>query len=74
MKKRIKTAVTILAFVFALISSYLLVKLRTYTTYGHLQSYKNKGETESADLKYLQYADGMLKYGRDGIAYINKKV
>ena len=29
-KKRIKTAVTILAFVFALISSYLLVKLQTY--------------------------------------------
>ena len=31
-KKRIKTAVTILAFVFALISSYLLVKLQTYTS------------------------------------------
>ena len=30
-KKRIKTTVTILAFVFALISSYLLVKLQTYT-------------------------------------------
>ena len=71
-KKRIKTAVTILAFVFALISSYLLVKLQTYTSLQTLQSYKNK-ETESSDLKYLQYADGMLKYGRDGIAYINKK-
>ena len=71
-KKRIKTAVTILAFVFALISSYLLVKLQTYTSLRTLQSYKNK-ETESSDLKYLQYADGMLKYGRDGIAYINKK-
>ena len=32
-KKRIKTAVTILAFVFALISSYLLVKLQTYTSF-----------------------------------------
>lgn len=71
-KKRIKTAATILAFVFALISSYLLVELQTYTNLRTLQSYKNK-ETESADLKYLQYADGMLKYGRDGIAYINKK-
>ena len=71
-KKRIKTTVTILAFVFALISSYLLVKLQTYTSLRTLQSYKNK-ETESSDLKYLQYADGMLKYGRDGIAYINKK-
>lgn len=71
-KKRIKTVVTILAFVFALISSYLLVKLQTYTSLRTLQSYKNK-ETESSDLKYLQYADGMLKYGRDGIAYINKK-
>lgn len=71
-KKRIKTAATVLAFVFALISSYLLVELQTYTNLRTLQSYKNK-ETESADLKYLQYADGMLKYGRDGIAYINKK-
>ena len=71
-KKRIKTAATILAFVFALISSYLLVELQTYTSLRTLQSYKNK-ETESSDLKYLQYADGMLKYGRDGIAYINKK-
>lgn len=61
-----------MAFVFALISSYLLVKLQTYTSLRTLQSYKNK-ETESSDLKYLQYADGMLKYGRDGIAYINKK-
>ena len=65
-KKRIKTAATILAFVFALISSYLLVKLQTYTSLRTLQSYKNK-ETESSDLKYLQYADGMLKYGRDGM-------
>ena len=48
-KKRIKTAVTILAFVFALISSYLLVKLQTYTSLRTLQSYKNK-ETESSDL------------------------
>ena len=39
-KKRIKTAVTILAFVFALISSYLLVKLQTYTSLRTLQSYK----------------------------------
>lgn len=48
------------------------MKLQTYTSLRTLQSYKNK-ETESSDLKYLQYADGMLKYGRDGIAYINKK-
>ncbi len=41
-KKRIKTAATILAFVFALISSYLLVKLQTYTSLRTLQSYKNK--------------------------------
>lgn len=41
-KKRIKTAVTILAFVFALISSYLLVKLRHIQAYGLCQSYKNK--------------------------------
>ena len=40
-KKRIKTAATILAFVFALISSYLLVKLQTYTSLRTLQSYKN---------------------------------
>ena len=51
-KKRIKTAATVLAFVFALISSYLLVELQTYTNLRTLQSYKNK-ETESADLKYL---------------------
>lgn len=49
-KKRIKTAVTILAFVFALISSYLLVKLQTYTSLRTLQSYKNK-ETESSDFE-----------------------
>ena len=41
-KKRIKTTVTILAFAFALISSYLLVKLQTYTSLRTLQSYKNK--------------------------------
>ncbi len=72
-KKRIKTTVTIFGVCVCTDHNYLLVKLQTYTSLQTLQSYKNK-ETESSDLKYLQYADGMLKYGRDGIAYINKKV
>jgi len=71
-KEKIKTALMILTFVFALISSYLLVELQTYKNVRTLQSYKNEG-TEENELNYLQYADGMLKYGRDGIAYINKK-
>ena len=55
-KKRIKTTVTILAFVFALISSYLLVKLQTYRSFQTLLSFTNK-ETDSSDLQYLQYGD-----------------
>ena len=45
-KKRIKTAVTILAFVFALISSYLLVKLQTYTAYGLFKAIKIKRQNQ----------------------------
>lgn len=45
-KKRIKTAVTILAFVFALISSYLLVKLQTIQAYGLCKAIKIKRQNQ----------------------------
>lgn len=70
LEKKIQVIWTVLAIVFALVSSYLLVEMQTYTKMRTIQIHKN---TSTDDVHYLQYADGVLKYSRDGIAYLDKK-
>lgn len=66
-KKVILTVVTLLA---AVVSTYLLVEMQTYSKMRPLESYGSKGTDNSS---YQQFADGVLKYSRDGIAYLNRK-
>lgn len=52
------------------IGSYLLVKNQSYTAVGQAASYA--GETEDTN-QYAQFADGIVRYSRDGIVFLNNK-
>lgn len=49
---------------------YLLVNLQTYTGVRILETYSVSGASGS---EYEQFADGVLKYSRDGISYLNRE-
>lgn len=68
-KKRWKKTALIVAVVAALaVGVYLLINLQTYTSARALDTYTVSGASGSA---YEQFADGVLKYSRDGISYLN---
>lgn len=68
-KKRWKKSALIAAGVVALaVGVYLLINLQTYTSARALDTYTVSGASGSA---YEQFADGVLKYSRDGISYLN---
>lgn len=69
-KKRWKKTALIVAVVAALaVGVYLLINLQTYTSARALDTYTVSGASGSA---YEQFADGVLKYSRDGISYLNQ--
>lgn len=65
-KQVILVTVTLLA---AVVSTYLLVEMQTYTKMRIIQSYGSAGLDNSS---YMQFSNGVLKYSRDGIAFLNK--
>lgn len=69
-KKRWKKTALIATVVVALaVGVYLLINLQTYTSARALDTYTVSGASGSA---YEQFADGVLKYSRDGISYLNQ--
>ena len=69
-KKRWKKTALIAAVVVAsAVGVYLLINLQTYTSARALDTYTVSGASGSA---YEQFADGVLKYSRDGISYLNQ--
>lgn len=69
-KKRWKKTALIAAVVVALaVGVYLLINLQTYTSARALDTYTVSGASGSA---YEQFVDGVLKYSRDGISYLNQ--
>lgn len=68
-KRSLLVVITLLA---AVISTYLLVEMQTYTNMRVIQSYEN-GSTGTDNSSYIQYSDGVLKYSRDGIAFLDKR-
>lgn len=69
-KKRWKKTALIAAVVAALaVGVYLLINLQTYTSARALDTYTVSGASGGA---YEQFADGVLKYSRDGISYLNQ--
>ena len=70
-EKRWKKTALIAAVVVALaVGVYLLINLQTYTSARALDTYTVSGASGSA---YEQFADGVLKYSRDGISYLNQQ-
>ena len=66
-RRIILTTVTLLA---AVASTYLLIELQTYHVARTVQSYQDAGNDKNS---YMQFSDGVLKYSRDGIAFLNRK-
>lgn len=66
-RKVILTTVTLLA---AAASTYLLVELQTYNVARTVQSYQDAGNDKNS---YMQFSNGVIKYSRDGIAFLNRK-
>ena len=70
-RKRIfHIAISILTIAAILISTYMLVEIQTYGTMRTIQTYSEEGMDNS---NFVKYANGILKYSRDGAAYLNKK-
>lgn len=56
--------------VFVIIGIYLLINLQTYTTARISDVYSISG---AGNNNYKEFEDGVLKYSRDGVAYLNQK-
>lgn len=67
---RRKTAIGVASVAAAAIVIFLVIYLQTYTEVRVSDTYVSAG---SSDSNYRQFADGMLKYSRDGISYLNRK-
>lgn len=67
--ERIRIILSVLTIFAAVISTYLLLEMQTYTKMDIVKSY---GEAVSNNGSYEGFADGVLKYSRDGIAYLSK--
>lgn len=68
-KFRRKIVAGILAVLLVSVAVFLLIHLQTYTTVRVSDTYKISG---AADSNYREFADGVLKYSRDGISYLNQ--
>lgn len=67
---RIKVLLIISAFLFVSIGSFLLIYLQTYTAVRVVDTRKSG---DSGNNNYIQFANGVLKYSRDGVALLNRK-
>ena len=63
------TAISTLTLV-AAITIFLIIHLQTYTSARVITKYENGSD---GNVNYIQFADGMLKYSKDGIALVNRK-
>lgn len=63
------TAISTLTLV-AAITIFLIIHLQTYTSARVITKYENGSD---GNVNYIQFADGILKYSKDGIALVNRK-
>ena len=69
-KVRIQNMITVCLIMAMLLSTYLLVEVQTYGNMHKMQEYGDVGTDNS---NYAKYSDGIIKYSRDGAAYLDKK-
>lgn len=65
-----KTAVVIVLLILAVCGTYLLLNNQTYSKVRTAAEYENNISDTSS---YEQFADGIVRYNRDGVAFLNKK-
>lgn len=65
-RNRILAILTVFCMLF---STYLLLEVQPYNEMRTMQEYKNKGNDNN---NYAKYSDGVVKYSRDGAAYLSK--
>ena len=65
----IQHAVTVFLLIAMLLSTYMLVEIQTYGNMHKMQEYGSAGTDNS---NYAKYADGFVKYSRDGVSYLDK--
>lgn len=65
-----RTILTTLTLILAVVSTWLLIEIQTYTKTRTVQEYAAAGLENGS---YAQYSTGVLKYSRDGIAFLDKK-
>lgn len=69
-KVRRKTVTAILSVAAVAAAVFLFVYLQTYTKVRVADTYAVRGANDSS---YEEFANGVLKYSRDGVAYLNQK-
>lgn len=69
-KVRRKTVTAILSVAAVSAAVFLFVYLQTYTKVRVADTYAVRGANDSS---YEEFANGVLKYSRDGVAYLNQK-
>lgn len=70
-KRKRQQRIAIVCIIVAIVSvmTYLLVSLQTYTKVRVSDTYSSKG---TSDNSYVQFLDGVIKYSKDGIAYMDQ--
>lgn len=69
-KARQRTVITTAIVALALIGVYLVIQLQTYTSVRTLDVYSAEN---AANNSYREFENGVLKYSRDGISFLNRK-
>lgn len=69
-KHRHRAAAGLFTLFAAAFCAFLFISLQTYTSVLVSDTYGGAGSSGGS---YMQFADGMLKYSRDGISYLNQK-
>lgn len=67
-KKRLRIFILILAAALILFGIWYFLKNKTFTSYKTIEEVSVAGGSAS---QYLTYGDGVLKYGKDGISYLD---
>lgn len=69
-KKRFRVVLFSAVLILTLTGAFLLIHLQTYTIARTSVTYENDNTGNNS---YRQFANGVLKYSRDGIAFVNRK-
>lgn len=69
-KLRIRILAAVILIVAASVGIYLFIHLQTYTKVRVADTYPEAGSTDS---NYKEFSEGVIRYSRDGMAYLNQQ-